>query len=64
MTSRTLMYWAAIFVIYVVLAFALNGLFFGQFTITTKQLVIGFLIGFFMGAALDLFTQALEEGHA
>ena len=64
MTSRMLIYWGVIFVLFVVLAFVLNGLFFGQFTITNTQLVIGFLVGFFMGAALDLFTQAMEEGHA
>jgi len=64
MTGRLWVYWAVIAVIYWVIAFLLNGLFFANWGLTWQQGLIGVLIGFFAGAFLDLFMSSLEEEGA
>lgn len=61
MTARTLVYWVTITVVFMVLSVVLNGLFFGTWSITPQQTLVGVLIGLFAGAVLDLFMGSLSE---
>ena len=60
MTFRTIIFWVAISIAFIALSYLINGLFFGEFTITWHQTLIGVLVGFFAGAFLDLFLSSLQ----
>ncbi len=62
MSTRLWVYWAVIAVVYWVIAFLFNGLFFANWGLTWQQGLIGVLLGFFAGAFLDLFMSSLEDG--